>query len=54
MAGEHDGPALYGAPSRRPVYVLGISHWRVQDGRIVEEQTVIDDIALLRQIEGGL
>ena len=54
MAGTHDGPALYGAPSGQQVYVLGITHWRVQDGRIAEERVLIDDIALLRQIEGGL
>ena len=54
MTGKHDGPALYGAPSQHNVYVLGITHWRVREARIVEETTVIDDIALLRQIEGGL
>lgn len=54
MAGTHDGPGLYGPPTGRPVYILGVTHWRVRDGRIVEEVTVFDEIALLRQIEGGL
>lgn len=54
MAGTHDGAGLYGPPSGRRVYILGVTHWRVAAGRIVEEVTVFDEIALLRQIEGGL
>jgi len=51
--GHHDGPALYGVPSGRAVYLLGVTHWRLFAGQIVEETTVFDEIALLRQIEGG-
>jgi predicted ester cyclase len=29
--------------------VLGISHFRLEDGRIVEEWTLFDEIAILRQ-----
>ncbi len=54
LAGTHDGRALYGAPSQKKVYVLGVSHWRLRGGFIVEETTVFDEVALLRQIEGGL
>jgi predicted ester cyclase len=54
MAGTHDGNALYGAPSGSTVYILGVTHWRVAGERIVEEVTIFDEIALLRQIEGGL
>jgi predicted ester cyclase len=54
LAGTHDGPALYGAPSGRDCYVLAVTHWRAEAGRVVEEWTVFDEIALLRQIEGGL
>jgi predicted ester cyclase len=54
MAGTHNGPGLYGPPTGRPVYILAITHWRISGGRIVSEQTVMDDIAVLRQIEGGL
>jgi predicted ester cyclase len=54
MAGTHDGNGLYGAPSGRRVYILGVTHWHVSAGRILDEVTVFDEIALLRQIEGGL
>lgn len=51
--GTHDGCALYGAPTHRPVYLLGVTHWRIAAGVIVEEHVVFDEIALLRQIAGG-
>ncbi len=54
MAATHDGSALYGPPTGRPVYLLAVTHWRILDGRIIDEVTVFDEIALLRQIEGGL
>ena len=54
LAGTHDGGALYGAASGRPVYILGVTHWRVVRGLIVDDVTVFDEVALLRQIEGGL
>ena len=54
MAGHHDGLALYGTATGRPVYILAVTHWRIVAGHIVEEVTIFDEIALLRQIEGGL
>ena len=54
LAGIHDGPALYGTPSKRDCYILAITHWSLRNGRVVQEWTVFDEVALLRQIEGGL
>ena len=54
MAGHHDGLALYGAATGRPVYILAVTHWRIVAEQIAQEVTVFDEIALLRQIEGGL
>ncbi len=54
MAGSHAGEALYGPATGRPVWILAVTHWRVAAGRIVDEVTVFDEVALLRQIEGGL
>jgi predicted ester cyclase len=54
MAGTHDGSALYGLPSGEHIYVLAVTHWLVRHGRIVDEVTIFDEVALLRQIEGGL
>ena len=54
LAGHHEGVALYGAESHRDVLILAVTHWLVDAERIVEETTIFDEIALLRQIEGGL
>jgi len=51
MAGTHSGDGLFGPSSGAPLYILGISHWRVINGRIREEWTVFDELALRRQIE---
>lgn len=51
LAGHHTGDGLYGEPTGAPVYILGVSHWRVVNGRIREEVTVWDDVAVRRQIE---
>jgi len=51
LAGEHRGESDYGAPTYAPIYLMGASHWRVIGGRIHEDITIWDDIALRRQIE---
>jgi predicted ester cyclase len=54
MTGTHDGGALYGVPSGERVYILAVTHWTMRGGRIVNEVTIFDEVALMRQIEGGL
>jgi predicted ester cyclase len=54
LAGTHDGSGLYGAPTGEAIYILAVTHWRVSHGVIVDEVTVFDEVALLRQMEGGL
>jgi predicted ester cyclase len=54
LAGTHDGPALYGAPSGKPIYILAVTHWLIRNNRIIDDVTIFDEVALLRQIEGGL
>jgi predicted ester cyclase len=54
LAGTHDGDGLYGAPSGEAIYILAVTHWRVSQGVIVDEVTVFDEVALMRQMEGGL
>ncbi len=51
MAGTHKGDGIFGDVSGAPVYILGVSHWRVINGRIREEWTVFDELAVRRQIE---
>jgi predicted ester cyclase len=51
IAGNHGGDGMFGPASGAPIYILGASHWRVINGRIREEWTVFDELAVLRQIE---
>jgi predicted ester cyclase len=54
LAGTHDGGALYGTATGEPIYILAVTHWRIAHGVIVDEVTVFDEVALMRQMEGGL
>lgn len=50
LAGTHLGDGLYGQPTGQKVLIMGITHWRVIKGRIVQEVTIWDDIAVHRQL----
>lgn len=50
LNGTHTGAGLFGAPSGRPVTMQGMSHFRFRGGKIVQEWTVWDEIAVLMQI----
>ena len=54
MVGTHRGAGLFGAPSGKVVTIMGMSHFRFggdgPDAKIVEEWTVFDEIAILKQI----
>lgn len=47
----HTGDGVFGTASGAPIFILGVTHWRVMNGRIREEWTVFDELAVLRQIE---
>ena len=50
LAGPYDGRALFGPLTGRPVDLMGVSQFLVQDGRIVREKRVYDELALRAQI----
>ena len=54
LAGTHSGAGIWGEPTDRELLVLAISHYRIRAGAIVEDYTVFDELAVLRQIAGGL
>ena len=54
LAGTHRGAGLWGAASGRELLIMAVSHYRLRAGLIVEDVTVFDELALLRQIAGGL
>ncbi|HBK90384.1 MAG TPA: hypothetical protein DDZ68_01800 [Parvularcula sp.] len=51
LSGTHQGDGAFGPASGAPIYIMGVTHWRVVNGRIREEWTVFDELAVLRQIE---
>ncbi len=54
LAGVHRGLGVWGKPSGRDVLVLAVSHLRLRGGLVIEDITVFDELAVLRQIAGGL
>jgi hypothetical protein len=54
LAGEHRGWGVWGPPSGHEVLVLAVSHYVLRGGRIVQDVTVFDELAILRQVRGGL
>jgi predicted ester cyclase len=53
MEGHHLGHALMGPPTGHRIFLLGISHFHVVDGRIVEQWDIYDEMAMLTQIKLG-
>ena len=53
MEGHHLGYALLGEPTGHRLFVLGVTHLHVIDGRVVEEWVVYDELAMLAQLKLG-
>jgi hypothetical protein len=54
LAGVHEGTGVWGAASGRNLLVMAVSHYRLRAGVILEDCTVFDELAVLRQTVGGL
>lgn len=54
LAGTHRGAGVWGPPTARELLVMAVSHYRLRGGRVMEDVTVWDELAVLRQVEGGL
>ncbi len=50
MMGTHTGPGIYGPPTGKPIRIMGISHHLVENGEFIQEWTVFDEFALLKQL----
>ena len=51
MSGEHTGRKLFGEPTGASILIIGESQYRMQDGKVMEEWTVFDQLAIQTQIE---
>lgn len=54
LKANHTGEGRYGKPSGAPIYILGVSQFRIMNGKIREERVVWDDIAVRRQIQAHI
>lgn len=54
LAGIHGSAGVWGPATGREVHILAVSHYRIRNGSIVEDATVFDELAILRQLAGGL
>jgi len=50
LRGTHAGFGHFGAPTGAPVYVMGMNHAFMVDGRITHEWIVTDEVAIWKQI----
>jgi predicted ester cyclase len=49
VAAHHEGEFANQPATGKPVYIVGVTHWQVVDGRIAAEWTVFDELAMLAQ-----
>ena len=54
LTGRHVGDGIWGPATGRELLIAGMSHYRLRGGHIVEDATVFDELAILRQVRGGL
>jgi predicted ester cyclase len=52
LQGTHEGYGPYGAPTGRRIFLIGISHHELRDGKVAQEWTLFDEFALLKQLYG--
>ena len=50
MVGTHTGPGIYGAPTGKQIRIIGVTHHLVENGKFVQEWTLFDEFALLKQL----
>ncbi len=53
LIGAHEGPGVYGEPTGKRIYLMGITHQEIKGGKIVREWTIFDEFALLKQLYTG-
>lgn len=54
IAGTHRGSGVWGQATERELLISAVSHYRVRGGAIIEDVTIFDELAVLRQVCGGL
>ncbi len=50
MMANHTGPGIYGSPTGKPIRIMGVSHHLIDNGKFIQEWTLFDEFALLKQL----
>ena len=50
LEGTHSGWGRFGAPTGASLYVMGLTHALVSDGRIEQEWMLVDDVSIWKQV----
>lgn len=50
IVGTHDGWSFYGAPTRRPITMWGITQHNIKNGSVTDEWTLFNEFAVMQQI----
>ena len=51
LIGSHSGYGIYGMSTHKPINMLGLSQYRINDEKIIEEWTLFNEIGILMQLE---
>ena len=51
MEGHHTGYGSLGAPTGHKLFVMGVTHFHIRDGKIVDEWVVYDELSMLVQLK---
>jgi predicted ester cyclase len=54
IQGTHEGFGPYGLPTGRRVFLIGMYHQVIRDGKIAQEWLVFDEFALLKQLHARI
>jgi steroid delta-isomerase-like uncharacterized protein len=49
VAGVHAGDFENAPASGKPLYIVGVTHWQIVEGRIAAEKTVFDELSVVAQ-----
>ncbi|MGB3740133.1 MAG: ester cyclase [Pontixanthobacter sp.] len=54
LTGTHGAAGIWGEATGKELLIMAVSHYRIRSGLIVEDLTIFDELAVLRQVLGGL